>query len=152
MQFGTFYRSELPDDNKELFICAERDGSKALASLVQTRSYAAQSGDSLRLKGLDENSRYTVDTVPQRVQISRFGGLVKHLLPIALKPDGFVLRTANRLYALADGGQHIDATGAALAAGAGLNNQYIGTGYDPNLRIWGDFGSQLYIAERKEEQ
>lgn len=152
LQFGTFYRSELPDDNKELFICAERDGSKALASLVQTRSYAAQSGDSLRLKGLDENSRYTVDTVPQRVQISRFGGLVKHLLPIALKPDGFVLRTANRLYALADGGQHIDATGAALAAGAGLNNQYIGTGYDPNLRIWGDFGSQLYIAERKEEQ
>ena len=151
LQFGSFYRSDLTDDNKELFQAVEKDGSKAVASLVQTRTYAAQSNDLLRLKGLCPKAAYSVDTAPQKVQIARFGGLVKHLLPITLKPDGFIIRTANRFWALPDGSEHLEATGAALGAGAGLQNQYIGTGYDSNLRIWGDFGSQMYIVERKEE-
>ena len=152
IQFGDFYRSDLPDDNKELFQSAEKDGSRSVASFVQTRTYAAQSNDLLRLKGLCPDEKYTVDTVPQKVQVARFGGLVKHLLPVALKPDGFILHTANRFYALPDGPQHLEAGGAALSAGAGLQNQYIGTGYDPNLRVWGDFGSQMYIVERKEDK
>ena len=36
------------------------------------------------------------------------------------------------------------ASGAALQSGVGLNNQFIGTGYHGGLRLWGDFGSQMY--------
>lgn len=151
IQFGDFYRSETIDGNKELLLCAEKDGSRAVASLVQSRVHAAESNELLRLKGLCSELRYELYTAAQRVQIARFGGLVKHLLPVSLKPDGFILRMANRLYTLPDGSQHMEASGAALLSGAGLQNQYIGTGYHPELRVWGDFGSQMYIAERKED-
>ena len=37
--------------------------------------------------------------------------------------------------------------GAALAAGVPLNDQFLGTGYHEDLRLWGDFGSRLYLVE-----
>ena len=40
---------------------------------------------------------------------------------------------------------------AALAAGIPLNDQFLGTGYHEGLRLWGDFGSQLYLVERIDE-
>ena len=80
--------------------------------------------------------------------VSRFGGLVKHIAPIKLRPDGFILRTVNRHYALPDGRFEAEATGAALKSGIGLNNQFIGTGYHKDLRLWGDFGSQMYLIKK----
>ena len=47
-----------------------------------------------------------------------------------------------------DGGFCAEASGAALAAGIPLNSQFIGTGYHPDLRLWGDFASQLYLIEQ----
>ena len=38
--------------------------------------------------------------------------------------------------------------GAALASGIPLNDQFLGTGYHKDLRLWGDFGSQLYLVEQ----
>lgn len=151
-QFGDFYRYDMPKDNHESFLAAERDGSGAVLSLVQTRTYAAEGNDLLPVKGLSPNETYTLKTVPQRVSIARFGGLVKHIMPVTLKPNGFILRTAGKLYALHDGMLRCTATGAALKSGVGLNNQYIGTGYHKDLRLWGDFGSQLYTISLVSER
>ena len=100
----------------------------------------------LCVKGLDKCETYILETVPQKVAVSRFGGLIKHISPVKLRPDGFILRTVNRHYALTDGTLSFTASGAALQSGIGLNNQFIGTGYHRDLRLWGDFGSQMYMV------
>ena len=51
---------------------------------------------------------------------------------------------------MTDGMESYTASGAMLAEGINLSMQYEGSGYDPNLRILGDFGSSLYIIKEKE--
>lgn len=147
-QFGRFYRYQLPQGNQEIFLAVEPDQSSAVLTYAQKLTVAGQSNDFLPVKGLDAESRYRLESVPQSVAIARFGGLLKHVFPIHLRPDGFLLRWANRLYALPDGEFCTEASGAALQSGVGLNNQFIGTGYHAGLRLWGDFGSQLYLLTR----
>lgn len=50
-----------------------------------------------------------------------------------------------------DGSFTAMASGAALASGIPLNDQFLGTGYHKDLRLWGDFGSQLYLVEQLDE-
>lgn len=146
-QFGDFYRYDKRDDNKETFLSVSQDKGQAVLALVQTLATAGESNDILALKGLDKSRTYTLETVLQKVAISRFGGLIKHISPIKLRADGFLLCTANKLYALSDGPLTLTASGAALQSGIGLNNQFIGTGYHKDLRLWGDFGSQMYTVK-----
>ena len=39
--------------------------------------------------------------------------------------------------------------GAALMSGVGLNNQFLGTGYNERLHMLGDFGSALYMIKKE---
>ena len=66
-----------------------------------------------------------------------------------LHPDGFILRTANKLFTMPDGAEDIAASGAALMSGVGLNNQFLGTGYNNKLHMFGDFGSALYTIKKE---
>lgn len=155
-QYGDFYRCDLQGTNgepprKELFTAAERDGGKAVAAFVQTLAKAGDSNDMLQIRGLCPHKRYALATVPQRVCIAPFGGLLKHISPVPLHANGLIMRTVSRLWALADGSFDTFATGAALRSGVALNNQFIGTGYSRNLRLWGDFGSQLYVVSQCEQ-
>ena len=126
------------------------DGDKTLAAIYQKYKAACPGRDRLDIPGLAPDRIYTVQSREQHLRISRFGGLVKHIMPIHLKPDGFVLRTANKYYAMKDGAESYIASGAMLAEGINLAMQYEGSGYDPNLRILGDFGSSLYVIKEKE--
>ena len=51
-----------------------------------------------------------------------------------------------------DGKENYVASGAALAEGINLAMQYEGSGYDPNLRMLGDFGSNLYLIKEKMQE
>ncbi len=146
-QFGDFYRYDEADGGKDVFLSVSQDKGEAVLAFVQTLTRAGESNDMLSVKGLDKSRTYILETVPQKVAVSRFGGLIKHISPIKLKPDGFILRTVNRHYALTDGALSFAASGAALQSGVGLNNQFIGTGYHSDLRLWGDFGSQMYTVK-----
>ena len=92
MQFGRFYRYQLPETNKDVFLAVAPDQSHAVLSFVQTLATAGDSNDVLRVKGLDANARYRLTAVPQKVSLARFGGLLKHIMPFALRADGFILR------------------------------------------------------------
>lgn len=151
-QFGDFYRYDAACGSKETFLSVSPDKSEAVLAFVQTLARAGESNDLLSVKGLDKSRTYALETVPQKVAVSRFGGLLKHISPMKLKPDGFLLRMVNRHYALTDGALSFTASGAALHNGVGLNNQFIGTGYHSDLRLWGDFGSQMYTVRRLDHQ
>lgn len=119
------------------------DGSISVDGFFQTLSTASEGYDFLPLTGLETDAGYTVETRPQILLIKRFGGLVKHILPIALNPGGFVLRTVNKFYCLTDCVERYEGHGDLLEAGIRLNNQFVGSYYSNRIRMMGDFGSNL---------
>lgn len=118
-----------------------------MAGFFQTLASPAETDDRLRVTGLS-TGEYVVRTRPQRLYLTRFGGLVNHISPVTLNPEGFLLQQANRYYSLAGCVEEYRCSAAALSAGIPLNNQFTGTGYNENVRMLGDFGSNLYIIEK----
>ena len=147
LQFGTFYRGEAEKPNQVTWHCVAKDGQTAVSGLYQTLAHASEGLDRLRVPGLQPNHFYQLATRPQSVFIRRFGGLVKHLLPITLNPDGWLLRIANRHYCLTDCVETYNGYGVAFTKGIPLNNQFIGSYYNPRIRLMGDYGSNLYVTQ-----
>jgi len=143
-QYGTFERSQKSGrlKNKNVWLC--RGENETIAGFFQLQAGVGEEPDALRVSGLESGSLYSVKTRPQSLYIRRFGGLVKHLLPITLDPDGFVLRTVNRHYSMTDCVEDYKCSGSALASGVLLNNQFIGSYYNNKTRLLGDYGSSLY--------
>ena len=150
-QYGRFWRGEPYKGNKVVWHCVSLDGSESIAGFFQTMAEASEGFDRLRLMGLDPGRRYTVATQPQKLFIKRFGSLVKHILPVELNPEGTILRTVNKHYSLQDCVEAYEGTGEALMGGIMLNNQFMGTGYNKQTRLLGDFGSNLYVVELRRE-
>ena len=147
-QYGRFYRIKNYKENKVQWEVISEDKESALTGFFQTLATAAESSDKLKVIGL-EKGIYTLRTRPQRLYIERFGGLIKHIMPVELNPDGVIVRTANRHYSLKDCVETYTCSSEALAAGIPLCEQFIGTGYHDRIRMLGDFGSNLYITEKK---
>ena len=124
------------------------DGEKTFAGIYQKYKTACPGRDRLNVPGLEADTLYSVESRDQYLRIRRFGGLIKHITPVYLKPDGFILRTADKYFAMKDGKETYTASGAMLEEGINLAMQYEGSGYDPNLRILGDFGSNLYLIKK----
>ncbi len=150
-QYGRFYRIPSYKDNKVIWEALSEDKETALTALFQTLATAAESSDKLRVIGLNKGG-YKVRTRVQRLYLKRFGGLLKHVLPIELNPEGAILRMVNRHYSLRDSVESYHCSSEALESGIPLREQFIGTGYDKNIRILGDFGSNLYITEKKSQE
>ena len=125
------------------------DGKTTLAAVFRKLVHAAPGYETLRIKDLDKTAIYNMKTFEQKLRIGQFGSLVKHVAPVDLDPNGFVLRIADRHITLPDGKQEIRASGAAFSAGIMLLPLFRGTGYDQNQRTLTDFGSELYIIEEE---
>jgi alpha-galactosidase len=146
LQYGTFRRLASPKPNKAAWLSGS--GEKAVAGFFQTVAGVSEGPDALRIPCLDSTASYRVSTRPQKLYIKRFGGLVKHILPVTLDPGGLILRLVNRLYSLIDCVETYTCSGSTLAAGLLLNNQFMGSYYNNKTRLLGDFGSNLYIIAR----
>jgi len=150
-QYGTFERLPVVSsrlENKSVWRCSSKDNKETIAGFFQTQAGVGEEADTLRIPGLESAATYRVTTRPQKLYIRRFGGLVKHLLPVTLNPDGFILRTANRFYSLLDCVENYECKGSALAAGILLNNQFTGRHYNNNTRLLGDYGSSIYTITK----
>jgi len=144
-QYGVFERLPSPSrTNKKVWLC--RGDNEVMAGFFQLQAGAGIEPDTLRISGLKSDTSYSVKTRPQLLYIKRFGGLVKHLLPFTLNPDGFILRTVNRFYALTDCVETYECRGSSLSAGILLNNQFTGRPYNNKTRLLGDYGSSLYTV------
>ena len=140
-QFGAFRRS---GGNWQV-----SDGKTTMAGVFHGCRQAAPGYEYLRVKGLQKDKTYRFSSRAQALRVGQFGSLVKHVAPVNLDPNGFVLRTADRHLTLPDGEQKLIVTGAALTAGIPLLPAFRGTGYDKQQRTQLDFGSNLYIIEEE---
>jgi alpha-galactosidase len=86
----------------------------------------------------------------QAVRIGPFGGLLKHVAPVKINPNGALLRIADRHFSLPMGTEELQLSGSALMSGILLRPLFRGTGYDQNQRTQGDFGSDIYVVEETE--
>ena len=113
--------------NKVFWQCVSEDKSTAVAGFFQTLASPAETDDRLRVTGLNPGE-YVVRTRPQRL--------------------GFVGLGGHHYYNLPDCVEEYRCSAAALSVGIPLNNQFAGTGHNENIRMLGDFGSNLYIIEK----
>jgi len=150
MQYGTFWRGEPDKPNKVVWHCVDQDLTSGISGFFQTQATAGEGFDRLRLMGLIGDRKYRVATRPQSLFIKRFGGLVKHILPFRLHPEGIILHTANKYFCLTDCVEDYSGYGDALMDGIMLNNQFIGSYYNNKIRLLGDFGSNLYVVRAVE--
>ncbi len=142
-QFGKFYRLKNGWQVTE--------GKTTLAAVFRKILPAAPGYEKLRLKNLDKTKVYTFSTFAQKLRVGQFGSLVKHVVPVNLNPNGFILRTADKFVTLPDGNLEFKASGGAFSAGIMLLPLFRGTGYDKNQRTLTDFGSELFIIEEAEK-
>jgi len=147
LQYGKFYRHDTPKANKVYWQSVSRDQNNSIAGSFQTLTQAAEGNDILPLSGLEDVKLYRMQTKPQRIFIRRFGGLVNHLLPFSINPNGFLFRWIDRLYSMQDCVETYSASGKTLMQGVHLHNQFVATGYNANIRLLGDFGSNLYSID-----
>jgi alpha-galactosidase len=123
-----------------------------MAGIFQSGVNACPPRSILRVPYASVESTYRVEAKPQKLRIKRFGSLIKHITPIPLRSDGFIVSTVDKYFSMDDGCEKYVCTGSALRSGIGLAMQYEGTGYHPDLRILGDFGSNIYIITEKDDQ
>lgn len=147
LQYGRLYRFDLPD-GREAFECVSRDGAEAVTGHFRRLVHAAPAFEKLPADGLDAAALYEVESLPALLRISDFGGLIKHALPVKLRPGGAILRAADSLTGLRQDTERCTASGAALMDGIRLQNLFSGTGYNKALRLPGDFGSEIYLITR----
>ena len=145
-QFGAFTRLKQPD----AVGWQVSGGNTHLAGLYHRLQHAAAGYEQLKLKNLDADKRYDLVSREQLLRVGMFGSLVKHIVPVELNPNGFVLRTADRLYPMPDGVEKMNASGSALMSGVMLSPRFQGTGYNKDGRNQGDFCSNVYVIEKCE--
>jgi len=147
-QFGTFTR--LPGDGAMGWQVS--GGNTHIAGLFHDRVPASPGHERLRMRLLEPGKRYSLQSREQLLRVGQFGGLVKHIVPVELDPNGIVLRTADRHYPMADGQEKLEASGAALMSGVMLSPKFQGTGYNKDGRNQGDYCSNVYVAEKTDKE
>ena len=123
------------------------DAQTTIAGVFHKQLNAAPGYEQLRVTGLNPKWLYRVRSLEQTLRVGQFGGLVKHVAPVELNPNGVVLRTVDHHYTMPDGKQTFTVSGGALEAGIMLLPLFRGTGYDQNQRTQLDYGSGVYIIE-----
>ncbi len=140
-QFGEFSRLK-SEDGVSMQVA---DGDACLVGLFQGLVRAAPGYEQIFPIALKPEKSYHVESRKQWLNAATFGGLLRFILPVKVKPDGIVVRTAGKRYRMQDAVQTCSASGAALMSGLSLNARFMGTGYDPSVRMQGDFGSNIYV-------
>jgi alpha-galactosidase len=144
-QFGTFYRFN--SENKHHINWQVSKDDQHILGNFQTLSTASPNLDVLHVKNLNQNQIYHIESIQQTMPISRFGHLISHALPIKLNPNGYLMMQIGKYKQLDNAIESYTLSGQALMSGLKLKQQFMGTYYNDQTRLLGDFGSQLYIIK-----
>ncbi|WP_071130167.1 alpha-galactosidase [Enterococcus timonensis] len=149
LQFGKFSRTDTLKSTQKIWQAQGTD-QETVAGFFQTKTQASPSYDLLPVSGLAENTFYKMTSKPQRIFIQQFGELIKHVTPVKLNPHGLVINTIAKHYSLTDAKEEYFGTGGLFASGVLLKNQFMGSNYNDQTRLLGDFGSTLYVVSKEE--
>lgn len=152
LQFGKLYQLNNPfkSNNFELIVMSE-DKSKAILGTFQTLQEPSMAYDVYKLPMLDKNKTYKITKREQYFNLDMFGHLIKHALPIKLNSKGLLFHLLKNRYLFKNEEDTQIVKGDVLVNNGFIPKQrFIGTGYNENIRLMGDFGSRLYLIEEIE--
>ncbi|MDD3170712.1 MAG: alpha-galactosidase [Bacilli bacterium] len=152
LQFGRFYRSSktiFERNNCYFWAVGENE---TVVGFYQGLVHPNQSEDILYIKGLDDEP-YNFTSVNQKINLKQFGGLINMVSPIKLKLNGKLHNMICRVYKLNSEDEEQVVTGSMLDnCGVRLKGQFLGTGFNSNVRVLGDFGSRIYLLEKNKKR
>ena len=148
LQFGTFRRNRAEENAVSWQVTGE---TESLVALFHRLIPASPGHEWLYAASLNPREMYQVESRKQGLRVSRFGGLLKHITPVKLDPNGIVLRTADHHRSMEDGADTFCCSGAALQAGVPIAQRFSGAGYHEALRVQGDFLSNIYCITPEEK-
>ena len=149
-QYGTFFRMET---EKEYESFAVTNAQEAIVSKFRRIVSAAPEYDKLIVPALNDESTYQITSRPYLHSLHSFGHLLNYVSPIKLDGNGHIITAVSKRKGMEAANQYYTASGAALKSGIYLNTLFLGTGYNKNIRIPLDYGSDMYeIREVKESE
>lgn len=146
LQYGDFYRLVNPFDTDACrWIVVADDKSEALVGDFIGLLVPNSMQPPMRLAGLSGEKEYKIAVRAQKIDIESFGGLINHVLPVHVNPQGFLVKTAGKLYRMDSEKEQYTAYGDMLCkAGLARLQEFSGAGYSDNLRFTSDFDSRAY--------
>lgn len=148
-QFGKFYRYETEKD-METFAVYDKE---AILTRFRRIVNAVPVYDKLCAPFLKEDRSYHISSRPFTHNLKQFGNLINFILPVKVNAEGKLMETVGKVKGLDANTQKYTASAAALKEGIYLNNLFLGTGYNKNIRIPLDYGCDMYeIKEFKENE
>ena len=148
-QYGRFYRVECEKDYEMFEVFGE---DEAVVSKFRRLVHAVPVYDKLYAYGLEEETAYFISSKPYLHNLKQFGNLVNFVTPVKVNAEGKLMETISKFKGMEASIQEYQASGIALKEGICLNPLFLGTGYNDNIRIPLDYGSDMYeIKEIKHE-
>ncbi len=145
LQFGRFFRFN-EDNPYHMYYQVSMDDVHLFGD-YQILALPNPNLELLRIKSLDQDKNYQMVSINQSMPLEKFGHLISHALPIKLDPNKFLFRLISKFKQLDNGTENVKLLEEALMHGYKLKQQFMGTYYNDQTRIMGDFGSQIYIIK-----
>jgi alpha-galactosidase len=145
LQFGKFYRFN-EDPKSRMNFQVSLDDVNVLGN-YQVLADPNPNLEILNIKNLDQNKVYNLKSLEQKLPLEKFGHLISHALPIKLNPNKALFRLLSRFKKLDNATEEAHISGNAGMKGYKMKQQFMGTYYNDQTRILGDFGSQIYIIK-----
>jgi len=148
LQYGDFYR--LLQGNTVEWSIVDKDKTTAVTMVVQKEMQAGIQYLRIKQAGLDATSKYHFFGRKLEYNLKGFGDLVNTVAPIHIKQDGLIHNMVAKFVKMPGELEDYTASGDVLNnAGVKLKQNYVGTGYNEQVRYFPDYGSRLYFAEKE---
>jgi alpha-galactosidase len=101
--------------------------------------------------GLNNEGYYKVENREQYVDVRSFGEMINNFLPVKIKENGLIHNTISNNYLYKLPTEKMEGNGDEfMKAGIKLNHQFMGTGFNDNVRPVLDYGSRMYYVKANE--
>ena len=144
LQYGKFYRFN--EDSLDHMIYQVSKEDVHILGNYQILALPNPNLEKLRVKNLTQNKTYELMSINQKMTLDKFGHLISHALPIKLNPNKALFRLISKFKQLDNAIENVTMSGQTLMHGYKMKQQFMGTYYNDQTRIMGDFGSQIYIV------
>ena len=150
LQTGRMYRVEnIYDKGNAVWNVVSDDGSCSVAMLFSLLASPNSQFKNIRLSGLDPESRYRFYNEPFKLDVKMFGDLINMVAPVHVKSGSVMHDMISKFVKLDGEKEDIVAYGDMIEkAGINLSPGFSSTGFNERTRVFSDFASRMYFAEK----
>lgn len=150
LQYGRLYR--IRTGNMHQWLCVSQDRKKAVGLLAQELTTANMQYELFRARGLDPALTYRFYSSSLRLDVKQFGSLINTVAPVHVRQDSLVHNVIAKAVKMNGETEDCTVSGDILMnSGIILRPAFSGTGFNDNVRVFGDFASRLYFIEEVKE-